>query len=139
MYRLIDLDASPEPECIGIGDTAAEALARLRLDHSLSSLGAFETWQELVDAAADHTDGLRGIVTGYALERVAASTSDVLTVALDRTRKDIDLDLVTAAISMIKGVISVTAEEVDAGAWCERSRAKLEMQERLWTALRETP
>jgi hypothetical protein len=65
-YHLIDTDTR---ETVATGYTMAEVLAETPYMPSDCVEGA-ETWQQVIEAAACHADGIAGLVEGYTVERI---------------------------------------------------------------------
>lgn len=62
---------------------------------------------------------------------------NALTVVLDRDIRDADAEPLLNAIRMLKGVQSVTPRVADLGDHLAKERARREIEERLWKALRD--
>lgn len=65
-YRLIDTDTR---ETVAIANTEAEALAATPYLPG-DCVPDATTWDEVVEAARQHADGIPGVVEGYAIERL---------------------------------------------------------------------
>ena len=59
-----------------------------------------------------------------------------LTVVLANDTRDDDAQPIIDAIKMIKGVLEVKPRVVDTELWAAESRAKREIEQKLWNALR---
>lgn len=65
-YRLIDTDTR---EIVTVAASEAEALAACPYLPADCVDGA-DTWEEVLEVARQHTDGVPGVVDGYCTERV---------------------------------------------------------------------
>lgn len=61
----------------------------------------------------------------------------VLTVALDKEYRDDDVEFIKNAIRMIKGVIAVEHEVSGPSDWANRESVRMELEKKLYKALRE--
>ena len=62
-----------------------------------------------------------------------------LTVVLDKDYRSDDAQEIISAIKMIKGVKSVSAEVADVHDYMNRQRVAMEIEERVFKAIREEP
>lgn len=58
-----------------------------------------------------------------------------LTVALDRDIREDDADVLISAISMLKGVLAVSGNVVDAQAWAIEERIRRDLYNKLYAVL----
>lgn len=63
----------------------------------------------------------------------------VLTVILDKDYRYEDAQSIITAVSMIKGVISVTPNVTDMSTHLAYTSARFDLEEKLWKALKEKP
>lgn len=60
----------------------------------------------------------------------------VLTVVLDRDYRSDDVQVIVKAVEMIKGVLRVGTDVVEVSDFVARSRARMELEQKLWDALK---
>jgi hypothetical protein len=61
----------------------------------------------------------------------------VLLVVLDKDYRVDDAECIMSAIRMVKGVLTVDANVSDVGTYTAYSQARMDLEKKLWSALRD--